>query len=84
MSLQLLCRFEAADADSWKSAYDANWEDRSNAGLSQLQVWRGADAGSAIWALYSVNDRAKAQTWLDGAAKLSDAKVAEAHFLETA
>ena len=84
MTLQLLCRFEAADADSWQSAYDADAEGRSDVGLSQLQVWRGADDGSAIWALYTVNERDKAQTWFDGPAKLSDAAVAEAHFLETA
>ena len=84
MTLQLLCRFETADAASWQSAYDDGSESRSNAGLSQLQLWRGADDGSAIWALYSVNDRGKAQGWLDAQAKLPGAAVAEAHFLKTA
>ncbi len=83
MTLQLLCRFEAADADSWQSAYDDDWEERSSAGLSQLQLWRGADDGSAIWALYTVNDRGKAQSWLDKTAKLSGATLAEAHFVKT-
>lgn len=81
MTLQLLCRFDASG--SWKSDYDDGAETRSNAGLSQLQLWRDADGGSAVWALYSVNDRDKAQGWLEGQAKLGPA-VAEAHFLETA
>ncbi|SFB13601.1 hypothetical protein SAMN05421688_3195 [Poseidonocella pacifica] len=84
MSLQLLCRFEAGNAASWQSAYDEKSEERGNAGLSQLQIWTGADTGSAIWVLFAVNDRGKAQKWLDGPARLSDGQIAEAHFLKTA
>ena len=80
MTLQLLCRY---DAGASQSDHDAGAESRSNAGLSQLQLWREAEGGG-LWGLYSVNDRDKAQAWLDGSAKVSGPKVAEAHFLETA
>lgn len=79
MPLQLLCRYDATAP----SDHDAGAEERSNAGLTQLQLWRAAEGGT-LWALYSVNDRDKAQTWLDGSAKVSGPAVAEAHFLETA
>ncbi|SFR02324.1 hypothetical protein [Poseidonocella sedimentorum] len=82
MTLQLLCSFTATD-DGWQAAYDQSAETRAQAGLTQLQLWRAADEPGTVWALYGVNDRAKAQGWLDGAAQLSGGRVASASFLTT-
>ena len=79
--MQLLIDFTATGAD-WKTDFDADAENRSNAGLTLLQMWRGADDASAITCLFEVNDRARAQAWLDKEAALGSG--ARARFLKTA
>ena len=76
MSLQLLTRYTAFD----KAAFDADAENRGQAGLSLLQLWRGE---GAHWALFSVNDRGKAQDWLSRAGSMGHGPD-ESHLLETA
>ncbi|MDW4499053.1 hypothetical protein R5H30_13740 [Sulfitobacter sp. D35] len=76
MPLQLLTRFASLD----RSGFDADAENRSRAGLGQLQVW--TEDGGAAWVLFSVNDRGKARAWLDKSASLGHAPEAH-HFLET-
>ncbi len=77
MSHQLLTRYATFD----RSAFDADAENRSNAGVSLLQLWRGN--GDTHWALFDVNDAAKARAWLEKTTAL-DHGPTESHFLETA
>ncbi|MBU2958526.1 hypothetical protein Q4511_06095 [Paracoccus sp. 1_MG-2023] len=84
--MQLIVRYSIQDYTGFRTAFDADTEDRGNAGLSLLQLWT-EDAGHA-WALFEVNDAKAARDWLSGAAAVfaSQAGVTatDAHFLETA
>ncbi|SFJ39888.1 DUF3303 family protein [Jannaschia pohangensis] len=62
--MNLLTHQTPADYDAWKADFDANAETRMNAGLTLMQLWRDVDGGG-VTALFEVNDRNKAQTWLD-------------------
>jgi hypothetical protein len=74
--MQLLLTYSSAPAD-----WDASSEDRSLAGLTQLQVWRDADGGATV-VLLEVNDRAKAEAWLAKERGLGAS--IDARFLKTA
>ena len=63
--MHLLARFDTPNYPAWKAEFDAHTETRSQAGLTLLQLWRDVDTPSATIALFEVNDRAKAQAWLD-------------------
>ncbi|MBP0481481.1 hypothetical protein [Sagittula salina] len=76
MTTQLLLKFDAFD----QAAFDADAEARGQAGLTLLQLW---SEGAARWALFSVNDREKAQGWLSKETGLGHPPSA-AHLLETA
>lgn len=78
MSLQLLSRFTSLDT----AQFDADAENRGNAGLTRLQTWTEADDGTT-WVLFEVNDRAKAEDWLSKAGSLGHGPDAH-HFLRTA
>ena len=52
--MQMLCQIDTPDYASWKSAFDDDYEERMQAGLSQLQIWRDADHGSAVLVLFVV------------------------------
>ncbi len=81
--MQLFCQFETSDFDAWKRDFDNAVEDRAQAGLTLLQLWREADGGAGRpFALFEVNDKAKARAWLDKERGLG-ADIA-AHFLRTA
>lgn len=71
----------ATPYDTWKRAFDAHTESRMNAGLTLFQLWRDAD-GTGVTALFEINDRKKAQAWLDALA-VTDGPV-EARFMRTA
>jgi len=80
--MQLLCRFDTPDYPSWKADFDADTENRSLAGLTLMQLWRDIDTPSATVALFNVNDRARAQGWLDKESGFG--QVITAEFLKTA
>ncbi len=87
--LQLLIRNTVTDPAKWKEVYDAHSEDRSNAGLGQLQIWADVSDPNTIWGLYSVTDQTRAQDHLDDAKTkmVSDragVQSSEHHFLKTA
>ena len=65
--MQLLCRQEAADHARWKEAFDDHGEARSLAGLTLMQMWREADNAGAVWLMFDVNVRDKAEAFIDGA-----------------
>ena len=84
--MQLIIRYSLQDHTRFRTAFDADAEDRGNAGLTLLQLWT-EDAGHA-WALFQVNDAKAARDWLQAGAQVfaSQAGVGatDAHFLETA
>lgn len=63
--MQLLCRFDTKDYAAWKAGFDADTENRSLVGLTLMQLWRDADTPAAAVALFDVNDRDKAQGWIE-------------------
>ena len=62
--MHMLCHFATGGFDAWKSDFDDEAEKRMNAGLTLMQMWRGADDADAVTCLFEVNDRGRAETWL--------------------
>lgn len=79
--MQLILQSPAPDFVSWKTEFDSTAEARRDAGLSLLQLWRDADQ-PAVFALFEVADRKRAQEWL--AKEVSLGATATVHFVETA
>lgn len=77
MTHQLLLRYDNFD----QAAHEAGAEDRGQAGLTQLQLWR--EGKGAHWLLFGVTDADRARTWLDKQAGLGRGPDAH-HLLETA
>lgn len=83
---QMIARYQITDYATFKAAFDADAEDRSNNGLSLLQLWRENDHNA--WALYTVQDAKTVKAYLDGAAGVFNSQAgvtgAEFHYVETA
>ncbi|MBI1417670.1 MAG: hypothetical protein GC146_10655 [Limimaricola sp.] len=77
----LLCEIETTDFAGWKSAFADEAEARRLAGLTLLQMWRGADEPARVVCLFEVADRPRAQSWLDREAGFGGTFTA--HFLKT-
>lgn len=87
--MQLICHYLVTAFSDWKTAFDNDSEARSAAGLTVLQIWQDADSDTHAFVLMTVNDRARAQGWIDrSAALVSDdngtVTRATAFFIETA
>lgn len=86
MATQILVRYDIADAARFRTAFDADAEDRAAAGLSLLQLWR--EGTDRIWALYQTGDAKRARDYLSGAAAVFNSQAGvtgtELHVLETA
>ena len=84
--MQALVRYTIADFATFRTAFDADAEDRGLHGLSLLQLWR--ESGQSVWALYQVSDAQAARSYLTvgGAAFAGQAGVSacDVHFVETA
>ena len=84
--MQLIAHYSIRDYSTFRTAFDADAEDRSANGLSLLQLWREND-GSA-WALFSVSDAKAARAYLEGAAAVFNSQAgvtaSSHHFVETA
>ncbi len=80
--MQLLAHFETRSYDDWRAEFDGDAEDRMAAGLTLLQMWRGADEPAHVTCLFEVNNRAKAETWL--AKETGFGAAVTSHFLKTA
>jgi len=65
MALQLIWQADVADFDAWYEVFRQDREARDHAGLSTLQVWRDPDDRNHAWVLFRVNDRAKAEAFID-------------------
>lgn len=83
---QILVRYDIGDFRAFKTAFDADAEDRGNNGLSLLQLWR--EGGSRAWALYQSANPVRSREYLAGAAGVFNAQAGvsgtEVHVLETA
>jgi hypothetical protein len=77
MTTQLLLRYDSFD----QGTHDSHAEDRANAGLTQLQMWR--EGTGTHWVLHDVNDVARAKAWVDKETGLGHGPAAS-HMLETA
>lgn len=87
--MQMICHFEVTKFGDWQTAFNADDEARRDAGLGVLQIWRDADSTTHAFALLSVNDRSRAETWITRSNALSsdDASTvthASHFFIETA
>lgn len=79
--MQLLLQIDTTDYAGWKARWDDATEDRAGFGLTQLQLWRGADAPGTVFALLEVNNPAAAKEWLLKAEAFGGATTS--HFLKT-
>ena len=83
---QMIAHYSVAEYAQFKTAFDADAEDRANNGLSLLQLWR--EDGGTAWALFSVSDAKAARGYLEGAAGVFNSQAGvtgtDFHFLETA
>jgi hypothetical protein len=79
--MHLLLHLTPHDYDAWKRDFDANAETRMQAGLTLMQLWRDAQ-GAEVTALFDVNDRKRAQDWIDREA--ATGPQIETRFLKTA
>ncbi|MFC3570326.1 hypothetical protein [Paracoccus sp. TOH] len=83
---QLIAHYTVAGYAAFKTAFDADAEDRGNNGLSLLQLWRESD--QSAWALFQVGDAVAARAYLEGAAGVFNSQAGvsatEFHFVETA
>ncbi len=70
--MNLLITLDTPDYTEWKSAYDAHSETRDQAGLTQMQIWRDADAPGRVVILFEAADKARAKKWLSERAALGD------------
>jgi len=78
--MQLIVTFAGPRPEDWRADWGAGAENRLHAGLTQLQLWSEVDTGAPV-ALLEVNDRDRAQAWIDTERGLG-AEI-EARFLET-
>ena len=63
MTTQILVRYTHADPAAFRAAFDADAEDRGNAGLTLLQLWR--EGTGTAWALYQSANPARARETVD-------------------
>lgn len=61
--MQLISHYFVTDFNAFKTAFDADGESRSQAGLTVLQIWKDADSDTHAFVLCEVNDRARAEDW---------------------
>ena len=86
MTNQLIARYDIADYAQFRAEFDNDSEDRGNASLSVLQIWR--EGSARVWVLYQIADGKRAMDYLDGAAQVFNSRAgvtgAEFHVVQTA
>lgn len=86
MTNQLIARYDIADYAQFRAEFDADAEDRGNASLSVLQIWREGE--QRVWVLYQIADGKRAMAYLEGAAQVFNGRAAvqsaEFHPVQTA
>ena len=86
--MQMIVHQHVTSFADWKAAFDKDDEARRNAGLTVLQVWKDADSDTHAFFLLQVNDRAKAQQWIERSNALASddggtVTSSSAYFLDT-
>ena len=86
--MQMIVQQTVTDFADWKAAFDKDHEARRAAGLTVLQIWQEAGSDTQAFVLMQVNDRARAQAWIDRSDALASddggtVTASTAHFLET-
>lgn len=83
--LQMLVHYTINDHQTFRTAFDADAENRNRNSLSLLQIWR--ETPDSIWALYSVGNADRAAEYLDTTAKVFNSqagiRATTHHLLET-
>lgn len=64
MMLHLLCRNKVKDFDYWKGGFDSDRSVQQQAGLTLLNLWRGADDPNEVFVLFEVSERGKAEDFI--------------------
>ena len=86
MTNQIIARYDIADYAQFRAGFDADAEDRGQASLSVLQIWR--EGAGRVWVLYQVADGKRALDYLQGAAQVFNARAGvqgtEYHVVQTA
>ena len=86
MTNQIIARYDIADYAQFRAEFDADAEDRGNAWLSVLQIWR--EGTGRVWVLYQVADGKRALDYLQGAAQVLNGRAgvqdADYHVVQTA
>ena len=81
--MQLLTIIDTDDYAAWKRGFDERMEERMRAGLTLMQMWH-ADQKNRVVCLFEVNDRAKAEAWLEKVEAMQDGVSRPIHhFLRT-
>ncbi|MFB2531101.1 hypothetical protein ACEYYA_02935 [Paracoccus sp. p3-h83] len=85
--MQLIARYDIADYDRWKAAFNGQSEALGQAGLSVLQIWR-EDGAARVFVLYQLSDRGRAEKALaamgDLIAAAGGVSASEYHYVRTA
>lgn len=86
MTNQLIARYDIADYAQFRAEFDRDAEDRGNASLSVLQIWREGE--NRAWVLYQIADGKRALAYLNGVAQVFNSRAgvtnAEFHVVQTA
>ena len=84
--MQLIACYTIGDFTTFRTAFDADAEDRGLNGLSLLQLWREGDRNA--WALYQVSNAKAAHAYLSSSAAPFNSQAGvtatDFHFVETA
>ena len=84
--MQMIAHYTVKSYAAFRTAFDADAEDRGNNSLNLLQLWR--ESNSSAWALFDVGNARTAREYLDGAAAVFNSQggvtATSFHFVETA
>lgn len=63
--MQMLCFNRVKDYRAWKAVFDAHAHAHREAGLRLVRLWQDADDPEQVYFLLDVEDRARAQAFVD-------------------
>lgn len=70
MSLHMITTFETADFEAWREVFRREREELSHVGLHPRHVMHEADHPTRVWILFEVEDRKRAETWIEADAAM--------------
>lgn len=88
MALHMITTFDTADYAAWREVFDTERSALSHAGLHPLRVLHEPENPDRVWILFEVEDRHRAEVWIEGDPIAGDERAGvtnQVHtFLETA